>query len=864
MRSAWRLLAASSFILAAQLNAQSRPGPWTQWGIYRDSTGSGSIRLADSVICPKYPLAFQDTVWLIVDTTGMGAAGIQRWAWYNPSTTVFLNQVFPSLESFTYTPGAIKVGLELTPSFSILWSVGLRVYLRNGDSVSFVRGFRYRQAMVSYQMRPLPSGLVRFCPGMRIEFRITNTSDLDSFKVGYGPGTADTIRNQRRFTLTVPSAPLWNIEFIGYACGWISRTYTTISTTPDPHVPVPPRANLYPERICLGDSFQIYAPYDRDTFYLDSVSILRGSTRAKVAGFNRLPASWRPSIIDSYLVVYHVKYPCTPWFPHGSIRWDTAKVYVVGGAIGLPQAIISTLDPREGSCPGTPVRMYASGYGAIDWDVNYDGQWDSLDKYSILAVFPTSSPRIRIRQRLPCISRIDTIEWSPSLSDSMPTFYFNIDTVAFCLGSPVPIRIYRNANFNLSSNTIIHLITSWTTPQRIRIFRLDTVIAGPTTPGSYTVGVRIQNACGKADSFFRTLHLPGFVYPLQGSYAVQPVCAGQARTIRIHPIRQTGEPPFSVRYFLPNGTILGPFPHTDTVSISYPALRVHYLTAERIYQPNGCLSEYDIVALPESRSFPSITELRVESACIGSQADGYLEGDNIYSYQIFLNGNSVLQSTPLYEVYPWSYGYPVARENFTFTVPNSAGPHTLMAVARGCSNDERDTMSLRFTASPAPTVSNPTYQILSGTTVRFSVNASPDAIVFWEFGDGNESIDNPVIHTYAAPGTYNVRVGAINQALCVSDILTLTVRITTSLHSALQAAGWSVYPNPAQDALYITTEKPVQEAEVLLFDLQGRLAAQYKLNEVPARVPLSLAPGVYMGRIVSTSDVLTFRLVVAE
>lgn len=115
----------------------AQQNPWTNWGIYADSTGNGQNPVHATLQCP-------DTFWLVVDTAGMGAAGITSWKWFDgnmSSTTV----VFPDPNPLTSMPAPYafplpgissrKVGVDLTNSGGTNNYI-LRVYFANGDSAS--------------------------------------------------------------------------------------------------------------------------------------------------------------------------------------------------------------------------------------------------------------------------------------------------------------------------------------------------------------------------------------------------------------------------------------------------------------------------------------------------------------------------------------------------------------------------------------------------------------------------------------------------------------------------------------------------------------------------------------------------------
>ncbi|MBS1616314.1 MAG: PKD domain-containing protein [Bacteroidetes bacterium] len=113
---------------------------------------------------------------------------------------------------------------------------------------------------------------------------------------------------------------------------------------------------------------------------------------------------------------------------------------------------------------------------------------------------------------------------------------------------------------------------------------------------------------------------------------------------------------------------------------------------------------------------------------------------------------------------------------------------------------------------------------LNGRTAQFS-NTSQQAVRYrWLFGDSNFDTASAPVHTYAANGSYTVRLIAYN---CDGLSDTATRQIIISAASILQAGQETIlnlFPNPAKGILNIRcADIPIQLA---LIDAQGRRCLQ--------------------------------------
>jgi hypothetical protein len=143
-------------LLGSALQSQTA---WVNWNIYRDSTGSGADPVGGGFLCPS------DTVWLIVDTTGMGAAGITGWRWRYDVTGMPLLVVYcqgsncpdpPYPAPFPYDglPNKLKVGVRVGV-FTATYELLLVTYYASGDSLITAKTIQVKGGSAWLSLPPL-------------------------------------------------------------------------------------------------------------------------------------------------------------------------------------------------------------------------------------------------------------------------------------------------------------------------------------------------------------------------------------------------------------------------------------------------------------------------------------------------------------------------------------------------------------------------------------------------------------------------------------------------------------------------------------------------------------------------------------
>jgi hypothetical protein len=140
-----------------------------------------------------------------------------------------------------------------------------------------------------------------------------------------------------------------------------------------------------------------------------------------------------------------------------------------------------------------------------------------------------------------------------------------------------------------------------------------------------------------------------------------------------------------------------------------------------------------------------------------------------------------------------------------------------------------------------------TYDTLNRLEYTFTATQAAQQYA-WDFGDGNTGTGSPVTHTYAAGGSYTVKL-VVNDT-CGSDSTTQTIADVSTPEWALQRR-LSVYPNPTEGEITLDFGNPLQqETQLRITDLSGRVLHEALLPSGGAAVKqLNLkawAAGVYL------------------
>jgi len=113
--------------------------------------------------------------------------------------------------------------------------------------------------------------------------------------------------------------------------------------------------------------------------------------------------------------------------------------------------------------------------------------------------------------------------------------------------------------------------------------------------------------------------------------------------------------------------------------------------------------------------------------------------------------------------------------------------------------------------------------------VDFTNMSKKSVSQIWDFGDGTlDTVQNPK-HQYSKPGTYQVMLYVKNEMQSWDTLVQeIDISITSTRISAESKNKVSVYPNPACDMLNLTFTKPLKQATVRIYSIDGKLIANKK------------------------------------
>ncbi|MBC8172774.1 MAG: PKD domain-containing protein, partial [Chitinophagales bacterium] len=146
--------------------------------------------------------------------------------------------------------------------------------------------------------------------------------------------------------------------------------------------------------------------------------------------------------------------------------------------------------------------------------------------------------------------------------------------------------------------------------------------------------------------------------------------------------------------------------------------------------------------------------------------------------------------------YEWSTG-----ETTQTIVVTASGIYWVVVTPEGSAYPDTDTIFLIIDAAVPET--NFTYTEDS-LTIHFTNTSTGGTSYYWNFGDGETSVDENPTYTYADFGTYYAELTAINA--CGSDTKTQTIIFIADAVNDMEASALMIflYPNPATDMIVIT------------------------------------------------------------
>lgn len=328
----------------------------------------------------------------------------------------------------------------------------------------------------------------------------------------------------------------------------------------------------------------------------------------------------------------------------------------------------------------------------------------------------------------------------------------------------------------------------------------------------------------------------------------------------------------------PNGNT-DPEPGNDSAAISRKALDppgaiVYYETSRvcpgdsvLLYAPTGpnftYQWEFNATAMPnETASSVYAKKDGFYSVTInnpGCKAQSVFHKITVLPLQVELGPNLITCETiPPIEIdagepgarYVWNTG------DTTQTIPVGEGYHKYwveVTLGQDCKTSD----TIEATIEPLPDINGISF-VNVGNTYFFAPGGPTNvASYLWSFGDGaTDTVPNP-IHTYAIPGPYNVNLTVYNS--CGEDtakISDLPVKVDEIISGQM-----AIYPNPANDVLYVQTTDIYRINSIKVFNTLGAAVLERKANgEKLVTIDIhSLPPGSY-NLLINTESGITSKL----
>lgn len=160
------------------------------------------------------------------------------------------------------------------------------------------------------------------------------------------------------------------------------------------------------------------------------------------------------------------------------------------------------------------------------------------------------------------------------------------------------------------------------------------------------------------------------------------------------------------------------------------------------------------------------------------------------------------------------------------------------------------------------------YMQIDNYTVNFFNITQGATDYIWIFPDGTQDSTQNTQHDFAGEGTYNVVLVAYNA--CGSDTITVPCNVIKMPVQGLNedgVAGYSIYPNPANDKVVIQIEptRPLQ-GRLEVFNVYGSLVYAEGVNISSTYTKVldvsAYAAGMYMVRLQSGAGVISRKLLV--
>ncbi|MCB9275577.1 MAG: PKD domain-containing protein [Lewinellaceae bacterium] len=220
----------------------------------------------------------------------------------------------------------------------------------------------------------------------------------------------------------------------------------------------------------------------------------------------------------------------------------------------------------------------------------------------------------------------------------------------------------------------------------------------------------------------------------------------------------------------------------------------------------------------------------------------------------------------------WSWSFPggepaVSAEQNPIVVYNEAGAYSASLTVSNAFGENSTAWAGTVAVNTAPTASF-TFSQQDASISIDSVTTGDGWSYFWDFGDGNNSMETAPVHTYAANGIYTVTLTVTNECGEAKETAQVEVMIT-GLEDEAWLESLLVFPNPNHGAFTVAVEgQPANSLQLGLYNVVGQrlLSVEEDFHTGQGRYLLdasALPAGVYVVEVIAGGR-RAYRRVVVE
>lgn len=401
------------------------------------------------------------------------------------------------------------------------------------------------------------------------------------------------------------------------------------------------------------------------------------------------------------------------------------------------------------------------------------------------------------------------------------------------------------ANLNLTASAISGASYLWETPFGTKLNGQNPSIIGAnaTQSGTYSVKAFV-NGCYSIPATISVLVNPLPVAPVASNTG--PACVGGNITLRASTIAgasyQWSGPNFSSN--LQNPLLANT---NKNMSGTY--------AVKAIVQ--GCSGE-------ESKTDVSINEYPLAPTLSSLPATRVCTGDSLRFFANNVNNGEFNWTGPI--------GFSTTKQNPVLFINNVAqgGIYEASVSRFGCESP-KSVLNISVYNRPNTTDINGLSEVKSGESNTYSVSGLSGSTYNWEVTGGtitNGSGTNTINVLWGSKGSGKISVTETSINDCSGAVKTKEILIgaPASLNSLSQNLKLSLYPNPTQDKIYLTSNNSVIINSIELFDIQGRKlnAPIEKLNAEWIIETNKLTLGTYYLCIRTNSEITSMKFTKIE